>query len=41
MRKVEVYLDDERANPIFITSPKQPLENEELREVVQKYFEDT
>lgn len=37
----EVYLDDERANPIFITSPKQPLENEELREVIRKHFEET
>ena len=37
----EVYLDDELATPIFITSPKKPLENEELREVVKRHFEDT
>lgn len=35
----EVYLDDERAEPIFITNSKQPLENEELRKVVQDYIE--
>ena len=37
----EVYLDDERTDPIFITSPKQPLENEELRKVIQEYLENT
>lgn len=34
----EVFFDDEYSEPIFISSTKAPLENEELREVVEKHF---
>ena len=34
----EVYFDDELEEPVLITSPKEPLENEELRKAVEEHF---
>lgn len=37
----ELYLEDDLSKPIYVISPKEPLQNEELREKIRQHFNKT